>query len=585
MLSRHNEHTQKVATGDLRLRIASIVVIAFIGVIIFRLVTLMFFQHGFYEALAAGSQGITAELFPDRGRIYVQDSRSGDEYPVALNKEVFTVYADTRHVEDVDEVLGALTGVFEYDDARREHVRTILQKENDPYEPLERAVERSVMEELAAFDLPGIGFVPGSARFYPEGRFASQVIGFVGKDEEGGDIGQYGLEGYWHKELSGRGGFLEAAKGVTGSWISLADRSVTEPEDGMDLLLTIDRTLQFKACEELRRSMESYEAEGASLIILDPKTGAIRTMCGYPDFDPNTYSEVENIRAYNNDTIFTPYEPGSVFKPVTMASALNAGVVHPRTPFHDFGVSNSHCDTPITNADNKIYGDTDMTGVLEDSINTGMVYVVDLLGKTNFRDHIEAFGFGIKQGLEIDTEVTGKLDALYRNKGGQVDCYTATASYGQGITATPLQIAAAFGAIARDGQVMKPHIIEEKRLSSGKVELVEPLIVGEPISPKAADLTRAMLVNVIDNGQAEKAAVPGYYVGGKTGTAQIAGPNGYTTDTNHTFAGFAPADDPAFVIVVKFHKPKRRFASMTAAPAFGRIAQIALEYYQIAPSR
>jgi len=555
------------------------------GVIIFRLFTLMFLQHGFYEALAAGSQGITAELFPERGRIYVQDSRSGDEYPVALNKEVFTVYADTRHVEDVDEVLGALTGVFEYDDARRVHIKTVLEKENDPYEPLERGVERPVMEQLKAFELPGIGFVPGPARLYPEGALASQVIGFVGKDKDGNNVGRYGIEGYWEKELAGTGGLLEAAKGVTGNWISLADRSVTQAEDGVDVLLTIDRTLQFKACAELRASMESYEAEGASLVVLDPKIGAVRAMCSFPDFDPNTYGEVEDAIAYNNDTIFTPYEPGSVFKPVTMAAALDAGVVHPRTPFHDFGVNNSHCDTPITNADNAVYGDTTMTGVLEDSINTGMVYVVDLLGKTRFRDHIEAFGFGTKQGLEIDTEVTGKVDALYRNKGGQVDCYTATASFGQGISATPLQIATAFGAIAHNGEIMKPYVIEELRYSNGKTERTDPTIVSNPITPKAADLTRAMLVNVIDNGQAEKAAVDGYYVGGKTGTAQIAGPGGYTTDTNHTFAGFAPADDPAFVIIVKFHKPKRKFASMTAAPAFGRIARIALEYYQIAPSR
>ncbi len=573
---------------DTRLQIAAIFMLSITLVITVRLFFLMIVQHDLYTALAAGSHTLYAQLFPERGGVYIQDSRTGEEFPIALNKEVFTVFVDTRELEsedDAEHVAEGLSEIFSYDDEQKLALFYKINGTDDPYEPIEKVVEEAVADRLKEKDLPGVGFVRQPRRFYPEEKLAAQTIGFVGKDEEGNDIGRYGIEGYWNEELAGSGGFLEARRSLAGGVIPLASKSFKPAVDGADILLTIDRTLQYTACERLREAMERYGASGASLVIMDPHTGAVRAMCSLPDFDPNSYSQVEDVRAYNNSNIFTPYEPGSIFKPFTMAAALNEERVTPDSYFYDSGSREAHCTKPITNADGKKYEDQTMAGVLENSINTGMVYVVEQVGKMPFISYLEKFGFGVKSGIQLSSETTGTIDTLYQNKDERIDCYTATAAFGQGITATPLQIISAFGSIANEGKMMKPYIVEEVRYASGKVDRTLPEVSAEMLSSKAASLLSAMLVRVIDSGQASLAQVPGYYVAGKTGTAQIAGRGGYTDDTNHSFIGFAPVDDPAFIMLIKFEKPELRFSSMTAAPTFGHISSFILDYYQIAPAR
>lgn len=564
-------------------------ILFFLGVYALRLMFLMVFQHNFYVALAQGSQEIYSKLIPERGTVYVQDSRTGAESPLAMNADYFIVFADTRDIESNDQaedIAEALAEVFSYDDEQKLSVYLKLQKENDPYEPIEKKVSHEIVDRLKEKELPGIGFIRRSYRYYPEGNLAAHVAGFLGKDDTGEqDIGRYGVEGYWNKELSGTGGFLEGVRAASGGWISLAGKSFKPAEDGSDILLSIDRTLQFAACEQLRKGLEEYEATSASLVIMDPHTGAIRAMCSLPDFDPNTYNEVESIEVYNNTSIFTPYEPGSIFKPVTMAAAINENVLTQNSIFYDSGEREANCQKPIRNADGKIYEDQTMTGVLENSINTGMVYVAEQVGKRKFREYIEKFGFGVKEGVELDTERAGNIDTLTIAGDDRLDCYAATASFGQGITATPIQMTAAIGAIANGGSLMKPYIVEEIRHSDGTVERTKPTEIRKVLSPRAAKLVGGMMVSVVDSGHAGRAKVDGYYVAGKTGTAQIAGKGGYTDETNHSFVGFAPADDPRYVMIVKFEKPQRRFSASTAATVFGDVSRFLLKYYQVPPSR
>lgn len=580
--------TQRVADTDIRLRAAFVACLFFLCVIVVRLFILMVIERGFYTALAAGSQEIYSQLVPERGGVFIQDSRTGEPYPLAINRGVFTVFADTRDLgleADRTKALEALARIFAYDDERRDQVRTTLEKPDDPYEPIEKSVDEETVEALRQMDLPGIGFVRSEERYYPEGALAAHVIGFLGKSSEEDRVGNYGIEGYWNRELSGSGGFVEAAKSVAGAWIPLAGRSFEPAKNGADIVLTIDRTLQFHACERLRQAAEEYAATSAALVIMDPNTGAIRAMCSLPDFDPNTYNEVDGNDVYNNTAIFTAYEPGSIFKPVAMLAGLEEGVVTPDTVFHDTGSREAGCTKPIKNAEERVYDDTTMTGVLENSINTGMVYVVERLGKKMFIDYLESFGFGVKQGIRLDTEVGGTIDSLYRQRGDEIDCYAATAAFGQGITATPLQVATAFSVIANGGRLMKPYIVEEIRQPDGRVEKVEPREIKRIASGRATSLLSAMLVRVVDSGQGSAAAVDGYYVAGKTGTAQIAGRGGYTDETNHSFVGFAPVDDPKFVMLIKFEKPERKYSSTTAAPVFGDIAAFILDYYHVPPAR
>ncbi|MBI5728145.1 MAG: penicillin-binding protein 2, partial [Candidatus Magasanikbacteria bacterium] len=400
-----------------------------------RLFTLMVLHHDRYVALAADSQELYEKFFPVRGQIYFQDSRTAEEYPAAISRDVFGLFVDSRQILNdkmADEVTKELTDIFHYDEAKAKVVRDKLNRRTDPYEPLEKRVDEQTAEIIKEKHLPGIGLARYSERYYPEKTLGAHVLGFVGKDQNGNSAGRYGIEGYWQDTLSGSGGYLSGTKSPGGRLIPLAESDIQPAKNGANLLLTIDRTLQFRACERLRQAAAEYQAVSASLVVLNPLTGAILAMCSFPDFDPNTYNDVADIGQYNNTAIFTAYEPGSVFKPVGMAGALNEGIVNSDTVFHDVGSRAGLCSKPIQNALFKSYGDQTMTGVLVHSINTGMVFVAEHLGKRKFQDYVERFGFGVKEGLEIDKEVAGTVESLSKNKGSQLDCYTATASFGQG---------------------------------------------------------------------------------------------------------------------------------------------------------
>lgn len=580
-----------VQNYDTRIQVLFIIVCVLFLTIVIRLFFLMVINGSFYQKLASGVQESYSELLPERGKVYLQDSRTGETFPLALNKDTYLMYADTRKIktnEDTDSVVQALASLFAYDDARKQTVSSTLSKRTDPYEPIEKKLDQEKMEQIKALKLPGIAFVKTPSRFYPEGNLAASVIGFVSTNDEGREIGKYGVEGYWHKELAGKDGELTGTRSAGGGWIPFDTRLFrsSQAKNGDDITLTIDRTVQYQACERLRQGMLEYGASSASLVILDPHTGAVRAMCSLPDFDPNTYGSVDSIEFYNNNTIFTPYEPGSIFKPITMAAALNEGLINPKSYFHDTGERSDLCKTPIRNAESKIYNDTDMTGILQNSINTGMIYISEKLGTNLFREYIEKFGFGIKQGIELDTESAGNIESLSLNKkSGKIDCYTATASFGQGLTVTPLQMVASYAAIANGGMLMSPYIIDSITSSDGKVTKVQPKEIHRVLSERSASLVSGMLVNVVEKGHAIQARSDEYYIAGKTGTAQIPGPGGYTDETIHSFVGFAPVENPKFVMIVKYEKPQRKYAESTAVPVFSDISKFLLQYYQVMPGR
>jgi len=576
---------------DKRIQVLFVILCILFLTVIVRLFFLMVMNGSFYQKVAAGTQEIYAELLPQRGEIYTQDSRTGEKFPLALNKDTYLMYADTRKIktnEETDQIVTQLAPLFAYDDARKQIVSSTLSKRTDPYEPIEKKLDQEKMEQIKALKLPGIGFVKVPSRFYPESNLAASVIGFVSPNDQGREVGKYGIEGYWQKELAGKDGAITGTRSRGGGWIPFDTRLFrsSEAEDGADLTLTIDRTVQYTACERLRQGLLEYGASSASLVIMDPHTGAVRAMCSLPDFDPNDYGAVSSIEYYNNNTIFTPYEPGSIFKPITMAAALNEGLVNPKSYFHDTGVRADLCKTPIRNAESKVYNDTDMTGILQDSINTGMIYIAEKLGTARFREYVEKFGFGVKEGIELDTESAGNISSLSQNKkSGKIDCYTATGSFGQGLTVTPLQMAASYAAIANGGVLMNPYIIDEMISPDGKVTKNKPKEIRRVLSERTASLLSGMLVNVVEKGHATKARSEDYYIAGKTGTAQIPGPGGYTADTIHSFVGFAPVDNPKFVMIVKYEKPQRKYAESTAVPVFSDISKFLLQYYEVMPGR
>ena len=372
-----------------------------------------------------------------------------------------------------------------------------------------------------------------------------------------------------------------AEKDVYGNVITIGDNNNENVVDGNDFYLTIDQAIQHFACEELKKSSEDYEAISGTVIVLNPKNGDILAMCNYPEFNPNTYSEVDNIEVYNNEATFSAYEPGSVFKAMTMAMGLDLELVTPETTYLDTGGFEVE-DYTIRNSDNKAHGEQNMVNVLDESLNTGAAWVAEKVNRERFQEYTKNFGFGQRTGIELDSEVAGDISNL--EKKGRV--YLATSSYGQGITATPIQLAMAFGSFANGGYLYKPRIIKKIADPHGKVQEFEPELIRKVISERTSKQISAMLVSVIESGHASLAGVDGYYLGGKTGTAQVAKRGGYSSDNAiHTFVGFGPAKDPKFVVLTKFDSPKRAWSASTAAPLFGKIAEFILDYYKIGPER
>ena len=404
---------------------------------------------------------------------------------------------------------------------------------------------------------------------------AAQVLGFVNADGKG----QYGVESYFDDILHGSVGSVGQAKNATGQELALGVASYTPPKDGDDVVLTIDRNVQFKVEEALDSMVDRFSADGGSITVMNPKTGAIVAMASRPTFDPNRFGAFD-VASFTNQAISGTYEPGSTFKTVVMASALDKGAVTPDTRYRGTA-SIKVADREIFNAERRPYGDGTMTQVIERSDNVGMVQAIQRLGGQPFYDYVKRFGFGTPSGLELDGEVTPSLPALSE----LTEVRLATMSFGQGISVTPIQLLTAVGSFANQGKLVQPYIVDRIQHRGGSVEVTKPKVVRRVISPRAASQITGMMVRVVEVGAGHAAGVPGYRVAGKTGTAQIAAGGAYEQNaTIGNFVGFAPADKPRFVMLVKVDRPKGvTFAEESAAPTFGEIAKFLLQYYNVPP--
>jgi len=578
MVSVAKRFTDNGIEKESRITILTVVIFLFGLIIIGRLFTLQILQNSFYSLLATEKHEIYRDLFPQRGSIYVHEG--GDLYPLVTNKDYYLVYAEPIKIKSPNTVIDKITPILGLEEEEWKALLPKLAQNDDPYEPIKHKVSPEQVEQIESLGLEGIGFLPETYRYYPEKSIGGHIFGFVGfqSDER---VGQYGLEGYFNQELSGKSGLLKSVKDALGSLVTIGPRSIQSAEDGVDLVLTIDRQVQFFACQKLKEFFDYFQSEKGSVIIMEPKTGAIIAMCSLPDFNPEYYNEVEDINYLNNPAIFYDYEPGSVFKPITMAAALELGEIEPDTTYEDTGEVKVGPFT-IRNFDNQAHGIKTMTEVLELSLNTGAMFAAEKIGKDNFREFVEAFGFGQPTGLTLDKEVAGDISPL-RKRG---DVYYLTASFGQGITVTPLQLITAFSAIANQGKLVKPYIVSEIIKSNGEIIKTEPQAVRQVIAPKTATLLTAMLTSTVERSYDKKARVDGYYIAGKTGTASVPSPRGgYSNETIHTFVGFGPVSNPRFVMLTKLDKNKTGpgFASDTVTFLFSQIAEFLLNYYQIPP--
>lgn len=498
----------------------------------------------------------------------------------------------------------------------------ILNKGNDPYEPIRKKVGEEDLKKLYSLLLSddneevrpedlvlkngrmclvkdsdedvcdqvsvnGISHEMESFRYYPENNIGSHILGFV-RAEDGKTIGSYGLEGFFNKELSGIAGFLKTELGARRDVVILDGREYISPKNGKDLVLTMDRSVQYFACQKLKEYIEKEDAANGDVIVVDPYTGAIIAMCSLPDFDPNNYSSVDDISLYNNSAIFDQYEPGSVFKAITMAAALDEGKVVPSTIYNDEGsVKKKGWDKPIKNSDFDSVGGhgwVDMSKILELSLNTGAIYLREQLGEKDFISYVKNFGFGEKTGIELEGEAGGNIENLTRKRPTEIDLDTA--SFGQAITVTPLQMIMSYAVLANGGTLMKPFLVKEIINEDGTKEITKTHEIRRVISERTSNFVLSMLINVVEYGHAKKSQVEGYFIGGKTGTAQIADKKGYSEETDHTFISIIPADKPKFVLLTRLVKPqKSQFAEGSVVPMSKEISEFILRYYQVPKER
>ncbi len=547
--------------------------------IIFRLYSLQITQGAFYTSLAHNQHTAQFSLTPKRGEVYLRNG-GGDLFPLALNKAYPTLYVVPREIEDVEGTIQVLSDELKRD---KDSLRSLFKDKNDPFEIVAKKVEREIIEKIKEKNLTGVYSMDEMLRYYPGEELASQIIGFVGND--GKSIsGQYGIEASWNELLHGTTGSVRQERDAGGRWISITDRELLPAQDGQDLILTVDAGVQYEVERVLKNTIEKHRADSASAIVLEVGTGKILAMSSEPSFNPNNYSDVEDMSFFLNPALTHLYESGSVFKPITMAIALDAGKITPETTYVDTGIVRE-AGYEIMNSDEKSYGTQTMTQVLEESLNTGTIFAQRQVGNKTFKEYIERFGFGVKTGIELPSEASGNiknLDHLGRN----IHFYTA--SFGQGISMTLLQLAMSYDVIANGGVLMKPSIVDARIDSEGNTQSFSPEVLRRVLSDDASSKTREMLYNVVKNGHGKKADVAGYRVGGKTGTAQVASRDsrGYSENESiGTFAGLAPIDDPKFVVVVKVRNPKDViWAESTAAPAFGEIMKFLLTYYKVEPT-
>lgn len=446
---------------------------------------------------------------------------------------------------------------------------------------LKQKISESTKKNIEALNLKGVGFDSVEASFYPEASSAAQLLGFVGKDDDGEEIGYFGLEGFYNLPLSGKSGFFGGEKDAKGTPILLGDKAQVSAIPGVDLLTSIDKRVQITAENELKKGIEKYGAIGGNVTIMDPANGKILAMTSFPSFDPGSYPSY-NDSLFKNPVITDTFEPGSILKVVVMAAGLDFGVVKPDTKC-------DICSAPlkidkyfIKTWNDKYTPDISMTDVIVESDNVGMSFVGQKMGADNLYDYFVKFGIGQKTGIDLQGEVAPKL----RTKGTWNSVDLATASFGQGIAVTGIEMVRAVGAIANGGFLVTPKVVDSVSGDGwGEKTKTEPPV--KIISEKAASEITQMMIDAVNLGEAKWCKIPGYTVAGKTGTAQIPVAGHYdATNTNHSFIGFAPAKNPKFVMLVTLRSPQTSpWAAETAAPLWFAIAKDLFPYFGIQPDR
>jgi len=497
---------------------------------------------------------------------------------------VFSLYGLPKVIDSDQKVKIArsLSKILSKDPDDSDFVKDIGNKlsQNLYWVPLKKNVTALQKKQIEELNLQGIGFAQDTSRFYPEGSSSAHLLGFLGSDAKGAGKGYFGLEGYYDGELKGISGSIKNERDALGLPILIGNFFTTEARNGKNLSLNVDATVQFILEKNLKAGMEKYGAKAASAVVMDPVTGGILALSSFPNYDPANYFDYPK-EYYKNSVVADQYEPGSTFKVLVMAAALNEDLVKPDTKCDICAGPVSLGGFTIRTWNNQYRPDGTMKDIIVHSDNTGMVFTAKKLGLDKFYSYFQNFGFGEPTGIDLQDESSPEI----RPKSNWKEIDLATASFGQGIAVTPIQMVSAVAAIANGGNLMEPHVVKEIKDENGSFE-IKPKIIRQVINSSTAQLMKEMMVAAVEEGEARVFRTKGFRVAGKTGTAQIPVAGHYdSTKTIASFVGFAPADNPKFVMLVRYDEPSSSiFGAETAAPTFFNIAKQLFLYYKIAPT-
>ena len=581
-----------------RLILIEVAIFLFAAVIIGRLFYVQVLKHEDFTAVAKTQLENTVQIGAKRGKILASDGSI-----LVSNQKAYLVYAILpgikklkRENETFDEFVNRLANkltapLVKEEFAKKEKISTSekdstweeirsriafqLRQPQVIWVPLAKKVGEKTKGKIEQLGIEGIGFEPTTNRFYPEGSFAADLIGFVGNDEQGNDKGYFGLEGYYDSKLKGRSGTLIQEVDALGRPILASSPEGLGVLDGSDLLTTIDRSVQFVVERKLEEGVKRYGAKSGSVIILDSKTSAVVASSSFPTFsllDPTGSSS----DYYKNLGISEVYEPGSTFKFITFSAALDSGSVTTDTI--------CPCKGPIKASgyevqtfDNKYNPNSTIIQILQHSDNVGAAFAAKKMGTDKFLKYIKNFGFGNRDGVDLQGEETG----IIKERSDWHDIELVTSAFGQGLSVTSIQMVSAMAAIVNDGVLMKPHVVQKILGVRGEVEF-KPKVVRRVIKSSTANIMKQLLFAAVEGGEAKKIIPHGFRVGGKTGTAQVPVAGKYSTKTVASFVGFGPLENPRFVMIVTLFEPSASiFAAETAEPLFFEMLEDLYPYWGI----
>jgi cell division protein FtsI (penicillin-binding protein 3) len=569
-----------------RIRILYGILLFVCAIFIVRLFYLQVIRHDYYRQAALDSQLKEYQVPAERGIIWAQNG--SETTPLVLNETLYTLFADPVYVKEPEKIAVSIASVINGDAAK---ITEQLKSVDTRYVVLAKRLSKEQHQKITDLNEAGIGTREETHRTYPQGSLAAQVLGFVNDEGEG----QYGLEQALNDSLSGVPGELKAITDARGiPLVSNPENVITEPKNGQAVTLTLDIGMQRQLEDLLKAGLDRSQSASGSALIMDPNTGAVKAMTNYPSYDPNNISAVTNLSDLSNAAVNSPLEVGSIMKALTAATALDQDVVAPDTAFYNEGFVQIG-DRRITDVRNS-RGTQTVETVLVNSLNTGAVWLLKQIGRGDINERARVtwhdymtkhYFLGETTGIEQAGEAAGYIPEP-EDTGAGINVTYANTAFGQGMSATPLQMAAAFSSIINGGTYYQPRLVESMKNDKGDDIPKDPIVKkSDVVSDDTSNEMTALLERVVRQNIAS-ATRAGYRVGGKTGTAEFTNPDTglyYTERFHGTYLGFVGGDTPEYVIIVRVNEPKiPGFAgSAAAAPIFRDITNMLLDNFGVTP--